>query len=131
MAALVKPRGPNDAQLPERPRADIAIYQGDDEGWMVFVDQGDEAMTPADLTGYTAKAQIRRDCADRANSLIADMNAAVTDALAGEVVLTIAHTVTETIKCGGYVWDMQLVSATGVVQTVVGGRATVTCQVTV
>ena len=127
MTTVIKLSGPNDAQASERMRADIRIYQGDDEAWTVDVFETDDE-TPADLAGYTAKAQIRRDAADRAASVVAEMSAVIDGST---VILALSHDVTEAIKCGAYVWDMQLVSETGVVQTVLAGRASVTNQVTV
>src|SRR5262245_26290361 len=120
------PKGfPNDAQsragaaYENVTRADLWIYQGDSFARYVDVYEGDAVL--ADLTGYTPRAQIRRDDADRA-SVVAEFAAVVTDAAAGEISISLLPVETEALS-GKYVWDMQLVSDAdaNVVTTILGG----------
>jgi len=107
-------------------RADLVIYQGDDYAAAVSVVRADG--TPADLTGYTASAQIRRDIADRA-SLGATFTATITDATAGTLTLSLPASATRTLQ-GSYVWDMEVASAGGVTTTILAGAVTITGEIT-
>lgn len=54
-------------------RADLTIYQGDDMAWTVLVTLED-GITPADITDYTALAQIRRSVADQDPVVVATID---------------------------------------------------------
>ena len=102
------------------------IYQGDDYAATVTVFQGD-GTTPADLTGYTARAQIRRQVADQEPTVIADLTAAIAG---GNIVsLSLNRNITATLA-GRYVWDLELIAAAGTVTTIIGGPVAVTQEVT-
>lgn len=103
--------------------ANLTLYQGDDYSAVVHVTAGGVA---ADLTGYTAKAQLRRDVADKADVVDAEFEAAI---VGSDVLLALEGAVTEALS-GKYVYDMQLTAADGAVQTVIAGTATVTAEVT-
>ena len=106
-------------------KADLAIDQGDDYGLIVTVNNADG--TPADLTGHTAQAQIRRAVADQDPVIVVEMTAVV---LAPNFVnVSIPHTATEELT-GKYVWDLQLISPEGAITTILMGKATVTLEVT-
>jgi hypothetical protein len=104
--------------------ANLEIYQGDDYSLIVTVLNADG--TPADLTGYTAQAHIRRAVADSDPVIVADM---VTVVAGNLVTASTPHTVSETMT-GKYLWDIQLTSDTGVITTILAGKVTVTLEVT-
>jgi hypothetical protein len=100
---------------------DLNVYAGDDLKLHVAVT--DDAGAAIDLTGYTAKAQVR-DTADGTTPI--DFTA--TPSATG-IDLVMASTLTSTLPAKG-VWDVQITSATGEITTVAGGRVTVTPDVT-
>lgn len=81
----------------------------------------------ADLTGYTAKAQLRRGPADCAPEVSAEMGTTVV--LPNIVVLSLTNAVTSTL-CGRYQWDLDLHTDLGQIVTVLAGAAIVTAEVT-
>lgn len=101
----------------------LSIHQGDDYSAVVTVTDGTGA--PANLTGYTARAQIRRTVADDSDIVYA-MQTQITGA---DITLSIPHTVTETLT-GRYRWDLELVSSSDVVSTLLNGSVVVTQEVT-
>jgi hypothetical protein len=102
----------------------INLYQGDDAGIIVSV--FNENGTPADLTGYTAQAQIRRGPADVDPIVVAAFTATVDSPV---VNLTLTHSETESLT-GNYLFDLQLVSEGGVITTIMTGPVRVTAEVT-
>ena len=82
---------------------------------------------PVDLTGYTAKSQVRV-CPD-GGDLIAEIDTVVFPDL-GRVELVIAASVTSGIASGVYAWDVKLTSPDTVVAYYVGGKFTVLPSVT-
>ena len=104
--------------------ADLSIYQGDD--WTGIVTVLDEDGTPADISTFTAKAQIRRSIADSDPVVVVEIVTAVASPL---INLSIPHTVTATLS-GSYVWDLQLTGPSGGVTTILRGRAKVESEVT-
>jgi len=105
-------------------RADLVIYQGDDWGATVNVKNG---TGPADITGFTAKAQIRQDVADNDP----DVNVEITTVVSSPTVeLTIPAAATVDLICGSYVWDLQLTSPAGQITTILAGNVSVTQEVT-
>jgi hypothetical protein len=105
-------------------QANLDIYQGDDPAWRVTVMT--TANTPADITGYTASAQIRRAVADVDPVVVATLATTVTSP---DVFLSLTHTQTALLS-GRYVWDLQLTSAGGAVTTILEGNVIVTSEVT-
>jgi len=103
--------------------ARLDIYQGDDQAWTVTVLQNNQ---PADLTGYTAAAQIRSDYADLDATVDAPMAATITGNL---VVVSVGRAATVKLA-GGYFWDLQLTASDGTVTTVLAGPVRVTREVT-
>ena len=94
---------------------DLYVYAGDD--LKLTIDVTDNAGAAADLTGYTAKAQIRAT-ADDATSV--DFTATVA---ASAVNLTLPSASVVPAKA---VWDCEIVSGTGEVTTLCGGKVTTT-----
>jgi hypothetical protein len=113
------------AVLDARPsRVDLRIYAGDDVTVKVNVNNPDG--TPADLTGATAKAQVRARAADVA--ALADFTTAV-DA-SGFVLLGLDAAATAMLpaQC---VWDCELMFAGGSpVTTIAAGSVRVRAEVT-
>ena len=106
-------------------KADLSIYQGDDYGAEVSVLNADGSA--ADLTGATAKAQIRVDTADKAPAVVAEMTASIAGS---KVTLSLLKAETAKLTRPNYVWDLQLAMPSGGVITVLNGRVTVTPEVT-
>lgn len=104
--------------------ADLEIYQGDD--YIAVVTIANQDGSPADITGYTAQAQIRRQIADEDPVVVAEIGVLVSSP---DVNLTIGRAVTVSMR-GRYVWDLQLTAPTGVVTTVMSGRVITTAEIT-
>lgn len=109
-------------------KADLAIYQGDDYTGLVQVYDGNSTK-PADLTGYSARAQIRFGPADQYPQLLILIITSV-DEKAGTVSLTIPANQTTTLISSNYSWDLELIQPDGGVQTVLTGKVVVTREVT-
>lgn len=103
---------------------DIAMYQGDD--WGAYVEVNDEAGNPVDLTGYTARAQIRSAVADRAKVVAATLNSAVVGSV---IELSLYRNITSKLA-GSYVWDLELLDTNDMVTTICRGRVWVEQEVT-
>jgi hypothetical protein len=103
---------------------DLSVYQGDTPAWTVTVTDDDG--TPSDITGYTAKAQIRRAPADADEVVVAEMSATV-DSPFIHLSLTAAQT---TPMTGRYVWDLELTGPAAEVVTIMHGKVTVKAEVT-
>lgn len=106
-------------------QADLTLYQGDD--WAATVNVLNLDMSPADLTGYTAQAQIRRSVADQDPVVAAELQATVE--LPNLVLLFLSHAQT-TLLAGQYQWDLQLTSPQADIVTILAGGVNVTQEVT-
>lgn len=84
---------------------------------------------PQDLTGWDARAQLRRKVADRAPAVAAEMGIQWTDPKHGRFVLFLDHTITLTLR-GQYTWDLQMIKPDGFHVTVMAGCVNVTQDVT-
>lgn len=104
---------------------ELTVYQGDDYAGVVTVYVGGTG-TPADITGYTAKAQIRRAVADAEPEVAVEITTVVSSP---QINLSIPHEQTALLN-GRYVWDLQLTSPSGGVTTIIRGKAIVTAEVT-
>jgi hypothetical protein len=103
----------------------LQIYQGDDFAATVTVVNADN--TPADLTGYTPKAQIRRDVADRQPTVVMELT--VTVGLPNSTYMSLTHEQTGLLT-GSYVWDLQITDASGAITTILAGSMSMTQEVT-
>jgi hypothetical protein len=103
----------------------LQIYQGDDFAAMVTVLATDG--TAADLTGYTPKAQIRRDVADRQPAVAMELTAVLE--LPNFISLSLTHDQTAMLM-GSYVWDLQITDGSGAITTILAGSMSVTQEVT-
>lgn len=104
-------------------RGDLNIYQGDDYLAVVLVNGG----TPPDvIAGYTARAQVREDFADETSDVVITI---LTTVASPNINLAIPSAATLNL-CGEYLWDLEVTSPTGVVSTILSGKAKVTPEVT-
>jgi|SRR6516225_6809995 hypothetical protein len=105
---------------------DLSIYQGDDYAAMINVYQSDN-VTPANLTGFTAQAQIRPGPADQA-PVAAEFTTAIV--LPNQISISLTHTQTTSLTAFGYEWDLQITSSAGAITTLLAGAVAVTQEVT-
>jgi hypothetical protein len=103
--------------------ANLAIYQGDDYAAVVTVMQGSG---PADLTGYTAQAEMRTGAADCA-PVAWEINAQVNPPNFINLLIPASATA---LMSGSYCWDLQITDPTGLVTTILAGGVTVTREIT-
>lgn len=96
----------------------------------------DGAGSPIDLTGYSARMQVRTEWADDEGPAtdpvldLTDADAITLGGALGTVVVTVDDAATEAIPYGRYVYDLELVDVDGVVTRLVQGRFTVRPEVT-
>src|SRR5215472_6539176 len=103
----------------------ISIHQGDD--WTANLTVRNQDGTLADISTFTAKAEIRDGYAETG----ADVLAEITTTIASPTVnLTLGHTQTASLPSGRYVWDCQLISSGGLITTIAAGEAVVVAEVT-
>jgi hypothetical protein len=103
---------------------DLEIYQGDDYVVTVTVKNADGTAYP--LTGFTAKAQVRRTPAD-SGPVVAEFGAQVQ--APNIVVLTLTNAQTLAMS-GTYFWDVQIQSGAGAVTTLAKGRVLAAPEIT-
>lgn len=84
------------------------------------------------LTGYTARMQIRPTAASATTtlSLTTENGRIALGGAAGTITLTISATDSAAIAAGRYVYDLELVSAGGIVTRLLQGIVTVSANVT-
>jgi hypothetical protein len=84
------------------------------------------------LTGYTARAQIRPSASSATTtlSLTTENTRIALGGTAGTITLSISATDTAAITAGRYVYDLELVSAGGIVTRLLQGIVTVSANVT-
>jgi hypothetical protein len=84
------------------------------------------------LTGYSARMQIRPTAASATTtlSLTTENNRIALGGVAGTITLSISATDTAAITAGRYVYDLELVSAGGIVTRLLQGVVTVSANVT-
>lgn len=82
----------------------------------------DSANAPINLTGYTARMQVRTDYASDSTvlSLTTENNAITLGGSAGTITLSISASSMTSIPVGIFVYDLELVSGTLVVRLVEG-----------
>lgn len=110
--------------------------------WNVTIDQGatfdvtllwrDETGTPVDLSGYTARAQIRSQVTSATPLVdLTDGDGITLGGGAGTIQLVISDTDTSALPAPfDGVWDLELESGTGTVTRLLAGTVTVTPEVT-
>ena len=103
----------------------ISIHQGDD--WVAVLTVRNQDGTLANISGYTAKAEMRDDYAETGADLVAEIMAAVNSPI---VNLSLGRTTTKAIPSGRYVWDCQLTAPGGNITTIAAGTADLVPEVT-
>lgn len=103
---------------------DLKLYKGD--YFPLKLTLKDNAGVAINLTGYTAKAQIRATFDDpNPYNFTATMNPT-----AGEVNFELPSSVSATIPAGTYIWDVQVTDPNGNTRTYIAGDVTVHDEVT-
>lgn len=80
------------------------------------------------ISGYTVRSQMRRSYYSANAS--ANITCTIADASNGEILMSLTDGQTSNIKAGRYLFDVETVSANGVVNRVLEGIITVTPQIT-
>lgn len=111
-------------------KTNLTIHQGETfTATFTWLDASEEAI---DLSSYTAHMQVRRTYADIDTTDpiidITDEDAIELDA-SGNIVITLTDDVTEGIKAGDYVYDLEL-NLGGVVTKLLTGKVNVIPEVT-
>lgn len=106
-------------------KQDIKIMRGDTEVFNITVT--DSAGAAVNLTGDVFTSQIRYNRDD--SSVAASFTCDITNALAGEVRLTLSAATSATLVAGTAYWDLQR-SDIGVITTIVAGKCTILADVT-
>tara|TARA_B110000495_G_C22851854_1_gene496730 strand:- start:556 stop:891 length:336 start_codon:yes stop_codon:yes gene_type:complete len=101
--------------------SDISIDQGSDFSAEVVVN--DATGTVANLTGYTGAGQIRKTYS---SSTFTAFGVTVTNAGNGVLTITLSNTVTNAMKAGRYVYDVEITkTSNGEITRVVEGQITI------
>jgi len=92
----------------------------------------DSTKTPINLTGYSARMQVRASVTSAATVIeLTTANSRIAlGGAAGTVTLTVSATDTAALPAGRYVYDLELVSAAGVVNRLIMGNFVVRAEVT-
>jgi hypothetical protein len=107
-------------------KANIVIDQGADFSTTVTVT--DDSNAAVDLTGYTARGQIRKHyTSTTAVDFTINFGSPRSE---GQVELSLTNSQTGSMEAGRYVYDAEIISSSGTVTRLVEGIATVTPQVT-
>lgn len=107
-------------------KANIVIDQGADFSTSITVTDNDGNVV--DLTGYTARGQIRKHYT---SSTAVDFSFVFgSPRSSGIVDITLSNSQTTDMEAGRYVYDVELISTANVVSRLVEGIATVTPEVT-
>jgi len=105
--------------------ANLTIDQGSDFSTEVTVE--DATGNDADLTGYIAAGQVRKNYK---SSSAYNFICSITDPTQGIVNIKMVNAVTEVMKAGRYVYDVEIKSPSGDVTRVLEGQVEVTPSVT-
>lgn len=95
--------------------SNLVIDQG--ANFTVTINYSDDTGVPNNLTGYTARAQMRKSYYS-ANSI--SFTSTVTDAANGEISLSMTAANTSNVKPGRYVYDVTVGLGTNVLRIVEG-----------
>lgn len=105
------------------PDYQLSIYRGDTYHWQFYLWADSAKTTPVDLTGATAKAEIR----DKPLGGLLTPLTCVTS-LPNRIDMTLSSAASHTAQAG--VWDLQLTFPTNEVQTIIRGSVCITDDVT-
>lgn len=107
-------------------KANIVIDQGADFATTVTVTDNDGNVV--DLTGYTARGQIRKHYTSETS--VALSFSFTEPRSTGAIDITLGNAATTAMEAGRYVYDVELISAANTISRLVEGIATVTPEVT-
>lgn len=105
--------------------SNLTIDQG--SSFLAYVDVTDSSGNVLNLNGYTVAGQIRKTYS---SSTAVDFSATVSNAAAGTISLSLADSVTNTMKAGRYVYDVEILASSGSRTRVLEGQVEVTPGVT-
>ena len=110
----------------------ITIYQGETFS-KVFTWKTGDPKNPVDLTGYTARMQIRKKYGSATTllSLTTENGGIVLGGVTGTITLFISATDASSIDWTSGVYDLELVSAGGIVKRLLQGTIKVSPEVTI
>lgn len=97
-------------------KLNIRVSRGDTDGIPIVIQEGG---SPADLSGRTYAAQLRRS---QNSATAVDVDVDTTGAADGQLVLRLDPTITATLS-GDYVWDLEQTMG-GTVRTILTGKWT-------
>jgi hypothetical protein len=104
----------------------ITIDQGTDFVLDLAVKENNSAF---DLTGYSARAQLRRT--KNSDSATATFTCTVVSAAAGTIKMELSNSTTASITEGSYFYDLEIYTASdAIVERIIQGRALVTREIT-
>ena len=107
--------------------SNLSVDQGSDFSAEVVVE--DSSGDVANLSGYTGAGQIRKTYT---SSTKVDFGVVVTNATSGLLTLTLSNTVTNAMKAGRYVYDVEITKTSNGEKTrVVEGQVTINPGVTI
>ena len=107
--------------------SNLSVDQGSDFSAEVVVE--DSSGDVANLSGYTGAGQIRKTYT---SSTKVDFGVVVTNATQGLLTLTLSNTVTNAMKAGRYVYDVEITKTSNGEKTrVVEGQVTINPGVTI
>jgi hypothetical protein len=108
---------------------DLKIEQGAD--FLLSVAWADSAGSPVDLSGYSARAQVRasHNSPDVLLSFDSSKGSIELGGEEGTILLTATAEATSKVASGG-VWDLELIDSTGKVKRLLEGRVRLSKEVT-
>lgn len=104
----------------------LSIDQGTD--FETTIQVNDSTGSERDLTGYNARAEVRRSYASTAN---VQFTVSIQAPTTGEILISMPHAKTANLRYGRYVYDVELVNnSNGLVERILEGTVTVYPEVT-
>jgi len=100
--------------------SNLVIDQGAD--FSVEIQYKNDDGTVKDITGYTARSQMRRSYYSTSNTAF---TAAITNASIGQLELSLTSNQTNSLKSGRYVYDVEVVDTSSKVTRILEGIVTV------
>jgi hypothetical protein len=107
-------------------QSNLAVYQGDD--WAATVNVTNQDGSIPNLAGYTAQSQFRTASADQDPDVAAELQCTVVPP--NQISLYLDHAQTTLLEEPSYYWDLQIVSPSGDITTILTGSAMITAEVT-
>ena len=106
---------------------DLLIEQG--TTWSVTITLKKPTTVPFDLTGFTARCQLRRSYS--ASEVLVSPTTTIPDPKTdGKIILSLTSTQTTGLEDGSAVYDVELVGPTGDVARILQGKVKITPEVT-